>query len=303
MNYINNDKTSPVLAIAFSSYEKFTSYMENNRLDMLLISETSGWDMEKIKCIENIKIVYFTEVRDRSRVKDTTCTRVYKYSKGADILKKLIEILDFSENPFKKQLYTTYAVISPLGRCGKTRAALAICNADEVRGGLYMGLESYGYMEAVTENIVYSMSDILYLAKIKSDSILDYVSKGIIRKEDIAILPSSNVCLDLKEFEAEDMEWLLDRLVEWGRYTTIVCDIDGAALNDISILGLFDKVVVPVLTDKISTEKINNFKNLLRKKELSNLADRLIEVNVPDTEYNSIDMTRYIGRILENESK
>jgi hypothetical protein len=305
MNYVNNDISSPVLAIAFSGVDKLTEYLTSNKVDLLLISEhidiEAGTNQITRELIGDIKILYLTD----EKASHTTCGKeqecICKYTKAGNILNKIVDILTYTDNRFRKNLYRTYAVTSPIGRCGKTRTAMAICQADEVRGGLYIGMEPYGYMASL--KAPYTMSDILYLAKIRSEQILEYIEAGIIKLDDLSFISSPKGCTDLKECDKEDIEWLLDKIADWGVFTTVVWDIDGAALSDINILGIFDKVVVPVLRDDISLQKLENFKNLLREKELTKLAQGLVEIEVPDREYNDTEMVRYIGRMLENENK
>lgn len=60
-----------------------------------------------------------------------------------------------------------------------------------------------------------------------------------------------------------------------GRFTTIVCDIGGAALDELTILEAFDHLLMPVLEDKHSLIKVDRFMKLLERRELGKLAGRI----------------------------
>jgi cellulose biosynthesis protein BcsQ len=298
MNYINNDDAGSILAIAFSGVGKLEDYLKSSKLDLCVVSENIDTDI--FSNIQDVKLLYLTENRYTSPFDEDKSLYVYKYSKGQNLLDKIKDILIYSEHRFKGGLCKAYAVTSPLGRCGKTRTAMAICNADEVRGGLYMGLEAYGGI-AYDEQINYTMSDILYLTKIRSEQILDYIMKSIIRIDNIYAIPSSNSCTDLYEINKEDIDWLLNKVMEWGRYTTIVWDIDGTLISNMEILNAFDKVIMPVLNDDASMLKISGFRKMLDDEEFHGLSDKLLEIYVPDTDYDSAEMIRCIERRLNNE--
>jgi hypothetical protein len=300
MNSINGDRTNSVFAIAFSCVKRLEEYLTVNNLDLLVISRNIELSQKLTELIGDTRLLYLTETRVQSSYMEDEGLVVCKYSKVSVILEKILEILEFSDSRFKRKLCKTYAVISPIGRCGKTRLAMGICYSDEVRGGLYMGMEAYGYIPEEVE-VKYTMSDILYLATIRSEQLEEYLVKSIIKAGDIAVIPSPDFYSDLKEFHRQDMEWLLDRIIATGKFTTVVCDIDGAVLGDVKVLGAFDRVVMPILEDSISLCKIKSFKKILMENELGKLAESLIEVNVPDEAYDTADMIRCVGRVLENE--
>ena len=84
---------------------------------------------------------------------------------------------------------------------------------------------------------------------------------------------------------------------EWGRYTTVAFDIGQAVLKDLTILTVFDEVLVPVLDDEISSAKVKVFEETLRRAELGKLLCRMRKVSVPAAAPGSAQMIRFI----ENE--
>ena len=293
MNYINGDYENPIFAIAFSSKEKLLDYLKENELDVLLISEEALEYEDIEKHTSRLNVVRLTKEHEKRKENNY----IYKYSKAETIQSEIIRAYKAAEADSKSDLFRTVAVISPIGRSGKTELSKAICCLDEVRGGLYVGMEAYG---EYTETDLHNMSDIVYLIKIRSEEITEYLEKYIISENGFAGIASSKTYLDIKELDKADMDWFIKVLIKWGRYTSIVFDVDGAALSDISILALFDDVIVPVLRDKTSENKLRSFRHLLEVNELGKTAGRLKEVEVPNVLYDNTEMLKCAGRLVES---
>ncbi len=295
MNYINGDFENSIFAIAFSSKESLLDYLNENEIDMLLISEGALSDEDIEKNTSRLNIIRLTE----EQVKCKENNYLFKYSGADTIQSKIIRAYKALETNMKSDLFKTFAVISSIGRSGKTRLSKAICSLDEVRGGLYVGMEAYGeYTETEAER--HNMSDIVYLIKIRSEEITEYLEKYIVSGNGFAELASPKTYLDIRELDKSDMDWFINVLIKWGRFTSIVFDMDGAALSDISVLGLFDDIIVPVLRDKSSENKIKSFKQLLEMHELGKVVGRLKEVEVPNVSYDSTEMLICAGKLVED---
>ena len=224
---------------------------------------------------------------------------LFKYSKARDIVRAVMKYMDadvperrrkFGEKRFMQKLFRSYGVISPVGRCGKTKLAISLCMNDEVRGGLYIGLEEFSSFED-REDVV---SNVIYLIKERSDGFTDYVGENTVQLDDYSVLGYMRSYLDAMELDRSDVEWMLEQLRVWGRYTTIVLDIGQAVLKDLSVLSALDVIVVPELPDEQSQEKIRTFERLLESEELGKVAKRMKRVRVPDAAPGSAEMIRFI---------
>lgn len=304
MNHINSDRNNPLFALAFSDAEELGEYVRTRGIDVLVVDEElySG-----IKLRENpMKCVYLTRYRDfactaslRHEVCETEASawrygsapvrvgsvdgepvcRVFKYSRVSDIVASIMRFMNINDPEKSRRLFKSYGVISPIGRCGKTNLAISLCMNDEVRGGLYVGMEEYGAFQE-QEDII---SNVIYLAKERSDRFVDYVENHVVRLEGYSVLGYMRSYTDAMELEADDMAWMLDRFQEWGRYTTVVWDMGQAVLKDLAVLGTFDEIVVPVLGDEQSKDKIKAFEELLERKELGKLVCRMKKLHVPNS--------------------
>lgn len=294
MDYINNDIANPLLVIGFSTKEKLEEYLDEHQLDLLIMPEDASMTPN-----EQCKEILYMQTGKGTLYRAGNC--MYKFSKADDILKQILQKLKVEGVDIKKHLYQTYGVISPIGRSGKTRLSKALCAYDEVRGGLYIGMEEYGSLfdEDMGEQNV--MSNLLFLAKNQSPEFLPYLEEKLRQVDDIYVISSPASYLDLRSMTKADVCWMLEELVKWGRFTTIVCDIGGAALDELTILEAFDHLLMPVLEDKHSLIKVDRFMKLLERRELGKLAGRIRRLKLPDVEYNEPAMIGYLERKLERD--
>ncbi len=296
MNYINADIGNSFLAFAFSTRESLSEYLTGNHLDLVLVAEdwmadAAFWDTYTELCVIGMS---------EHSAENVIC----KYEDADKIVQDILRFFRAGCKSLSSELFCSYAVISPLGRCGKTRLSKCICYLDEVRGGLYIGFEAYGLSAVIGEaQERYTMSELAYLIKTRSDQILDYVERSVIADGKMGVIDSPRSYLDIRNLDAADMCWFLDRLYAWGRYTTIVCDIDGGVLGDNSVLEAFDYVIVPVFDEAYAKEKVKVFRNCLKRQELGKIVIRMKCVEVPNAEYDSAEMIRCAGNLMEENGR
>jgi hypothetical protein len=143
------------------------------------------------------------------------------------------------------------------------------------------------------------MSNLLYLVKNRAEDFILYLEKNIVDIDKTKGIVSSGTYLDYRALTKADVDWMLGQIASWGQYTTIVCDIGGGALSDMTILECFDKVIMPVLDDDISINKLKSFDELLEAGEMGKISSRILRTQIPNEEYDSAVFSRWLGRKLE----
>ena len=157
MDYINADTALGINAVMFSSMQAAGEYLEIEDMDLILTEDIS-------KCSDSQDHLEFCGVRvaelsDNQLVDSRRCVSgeeayIYKYQ-PVSVICKLIkkELLVGTSN--SRRVAECIAVYSPLGRCGKTRLAKTLAGYDEVRGGLYIGMEDFSeHMNSMQSNIL-----------------------------------------------------------------------------------------------------------------------------------------------------
>ena len=263
------------------------NYLKEHTLDALLYEESMMPVIVGLPEGKNICTIKLAEQAPDKMEKEA----IYRYLSVEEILKRVLRIIKAEEAEGKWELFATYAVISPIGRSGKTRLAKSIC-----------GMEAYGERKQETSETVTDktcgMSELAYLIRIQSGQIFEYLDKSVVVEGGISMIASPEVYLDIRELNRSDVSWFIKKLIAYGRYTTIVFDIDGSVLGDITILGEFDHVFVPVLDGGYAEEKVAAFQRLLEKQELQKVVMRMQQVVVPDHAYDSAEMMQLAGRLV-----
>ena len=73
--------------------------------------------------------------------------------------------------------------------------------------------------------------------------------------------------------------------------------------GDSSVLEAFDYVIVPVLDEAYAKEKVEVFRNCLKRQELGKIVSRMKCVEVPNAEYDSAEMIRCAGNLMEGNGR
>ena len=252
MNHINSDRDNPLFALAFSSEGELYGYLETKTLDVLLMDENIPLDESKVPVA--CRMIFMT--RDRvDGSEEISHNRIFKYSRVRNISSEILRYMNIDDTDRRRKLFRSYAVISPIGRCGKTNLAVSLCMNDEVRGGLYVGMEEYSAFHD-HEDV---LANVIYLVKQRSPDLTGYMEQNIVELEEYSVLGYLGSYIDALELDSEDMVWLIDEFRRWGRYTTVVFDMGQAVLKDLAILGAFDEIMVPELKDELSQDKLGMF--------------------------------------------
>ena len=281
MDYINSHKIGGVSLVAFSSYQAIEEYLDKNYLDGILIS----WGVEYIKRLQEAYAGLV--VIPLSCGDNPDSGAIGKFQSGEAIAYSILERLDVSLKPTPVTGKNFYAVYSPLGRCGKT--ALAKGLGISRRNSLYISLEEFGRRDSLGEEILYHIvfenkSIMELLDKIKPNQYGLREIKGILSYQDIRQLSKGN------------LEWLKVQLLIGGDYDMVIFDIGSAVLSELNALEVMDRIYVPILEDEISSEKLQAFKELLRREEYGGIAKRIMYVNVPECHYSSEAMQEFISK-------
>lgn len=281
MDSLNHRGRDEIRAYAFTDTEALGKYLEKNDLDIVLFEE----DISPKE--QNIRSVILSENPEFKEVSVTEHNVIFKYQSISVILGELEKLMKPAEISVRKRC-RFIGVYSPLGRSGKTRLATALAAMDEVRGGLYIGLENYSGAGEVP------CTDVFYLVKQRSREISQVLESAIIRKDDLCFLYASGTYMDSRDVQAADIEWLNQELTGSGRFSTVCYDIGSAAVEDMEILKTFDLLYIPVLQDGTSQIKMGLFRKMARGMGLGEEIARAVEIEVPDADYNSSEMVRAI---------
>lgn len=297
MEYVNSDTSLGFQIVIFTDIDHILLYLESRTLDLIITDDIS-------KCERKGNELYLTDIR----VMEMSDTRIdyqnngyllannyiYRYQMASEICKQIKKNL-VPEDVIIRNVSEFICVYSPLGRCGKTRLAKTIAGIDEVRGGLYVGMENY------SDNLASLTTNMLYPLKMNRSDLEDEIMRQIYQEKGIYMSYLSGTYIDAFDVGVPEIEKLKSLLLKSGSFTTICFDIGTAVLSDFSILEVFDKIYMPVLRDELSINKLEVFMKLLSDMGFKSVIGKIRKVDVPDCEAFSEEMIRTVWKIKSGD--
>lgn len=276
MEYINMHTNIPLRCTAFSSERALTEYSEKDKFDVILLDE----GMAQMS-VEHIPVIRLTE----DRPGDMNSGFIYKYQSVEELVRCIVEHLRTVKG-ISVDTQRIYAVYSPVGRCGKTRLAQGICSC--YADSLYIGMEEWQHHNtAGTAGDAFAADRFIYNLLGRNPSVVDCIESYPKEPFGFRHIVCSADFMDNRQLEAGHIEWLCGLLRQQSAYKRIVFDINTASLSGMDVLGIFDKVLVPVLDDAASEKKLDMFRSLVGSGLYGLTSDSFLEINVPDAEYDS----------------
>ena len=262
-------------AMVFSSPEVMTVCLAVQETELLVLD---GWKKDALGSEfseTGISVCMLTE--------QPSDQGIYKYQSARDICKALLGVLQ-KERSVSSQPSGCLAVFSPLGRCGKTALARALLQADTDQEGLYIGMEAY------PDRLVHS--EVLYLVKQRSPDLYEAVLREQTSEEGYRSLYVSGIFSELQDVQRGDLEWFRDQLLQPGRCRTLIFDLNGASLSDLSMLNVFDTIYMPVLPDPVSQAKIRTMRSVFRERKQGDVLRRMCPVEITEDVLRNNDPDR-----------
>ena len=298
MEFVNSDVSIGFQIVIFSEIRNVRNYLESRSLDLIITDDTSECERKGSEIyLSGVKVMEMSDIDslDKGERKNTIeRSYIYRYQPVSEICKQIKRSLS-SANEIARNISEFICVYSPLGRCGKTRLAMTLAGIDEVRGGLYVGMENFSdKLEALSSNMIYPL-------KMNRPDLEEVINQNIYLERGVYMSQLSGTYLDAIDVDRSEIEKLKYLLLKTGRFTTICFDIGSAALGDVSILEVFDRIYMPVLRDNVSVRKIEVFMKLLSDTGHQRVLDKLRIVDVPDSEEFSTEMIRTVYRLTDGD--
>lgn len=276
MEYLNSRTKNLFKATAFSGEVALREYLCTKDLDLLIIDE--GFKDADF----GVPVMYVSE--NRRLCNDDI--NIYKYQSVQNIADKLK--LYLGKGDVEQGGCGIYGVYSPLGRCGKTTLAKAICRHSG--NSLYINMEEYpGDVDMSGNSNVF----LYYLANNNPEAI-KLIENIQADEAGIKCLLGVNSYMDIRQISYDNMRWLVDMIKVNMDFAKAVFDIGQAVLMEMSILSVFDKVIVPVLEDDISAKKLQLFEK--NASAIDGLIGKITYVKITKEEYDTMNLSGVIER-------
>lgn len=272
---------------SFSKIESLVSFLNDpkNKTDILLLSEDMRCT-ETDRCNASVKIILSDEDIDEIDGYES----VKKYQKTSNLMNSVMLIYGTNSGHAdalsKGERSTRYVgVYSPVGGSGKTTLALILSHtlAQQGKKVFYQNLENIDS----TRNILpmeaqMSLSDLLVDIRTKENGTgLKLISKMCTpQKIGFSYINPPDSSLELNEVSIDEKITLLKELGKISQFDVVMLDFESELNSDkLCLLQMCDKVIVPILPDVISINKMMQlFREIKLREELSSFKGKAIYV-------------------------
>lgn len=246
------------------------------------------------------RIIYLTQTRDNMEKGD----RIYKYQSVDQILSDLLNIYMGEEDQelLKQSKYRECKIIgiySPVHRVGKTSFAIALGKAlAKEERVLYLNLEEYsGWEDRLCRQSSQTLADLLYYVRQENSKIRTKISMVAGKMEQLEYIAPMKVSEDLKAVTYEEWQTLFKQLLQLRVYKTIIIDFGECVQGLWKLLGMCQKIYMPIIRQQESLAKVNQFEknaDILGYKEV---LDKIVQLEIAE------NLENYVRDLLKKEER
>ncbi len=305
IRYFENDHDSPLKIIGFSEKELFLEFLNQNDIDILLISEENLQDIHME--FDRKRIILLIEEPDIESIDGIKV--LYKFQRIENIIRYIINV--YAENMPEKNVIKIkgearakiIGIYSPVKRCGKTALSMELAEHLTKHGKvLMMNMEEYSALRTDTEEeMVYDLSDLLYFYMQNSWSFELKLKVVMQCLRGFDYIPPVKNGDELRGITTEQWRGLITEIARVSDYQMIILDISDIVSNILQLLHMCDYVIMPYMSDEISSGKMTEFEkelSILDEKELLQVY-RLSMDGVINQTYDNACLKANVGRLIE----
>ncbi|MCR5704783.1 MAG: hypothetical protein K6G85_09175 [Eubacterium sp.] len=303
MNYISEKEGMPFKTVVFTEKEALYNYLEEQHIDLLLIS---GEAMdEKFETYDIGKIILLSPGDIFSEY--IGYSSIYKYQSSENIIR---EVLDYYVDVYQESgsipmnigKAKVLGVYSPVGRIGKTTFALTmgqILASDE--RVLYLNLEEFAAFEMLLgKDYSADLSDLLYYYRQYPESLHIKIQIVAQRYNNLSYIPPVVFSEDLRQMKAQEWISFIETINSCGLYDRIILDISSMLENPLEILKYCDEIYMPVPKTGMSLMKVQAFETFLERNHQNELMDKIIKIPMAEV-FTGEEGSRYLEEQLWGE--
>ena len=262
---------------SFHKKEALVKFTEDKKKEIQVFLGSVYLSEKEQKQLNVKQAIYFSE---GNQIGDEKTPAIYKYQSVEGIMKDFLEICQFTKDMGRvavKGSVRFLGVYSPIGRCGKTSLALVMGQVlAQKQRVIYVNLEEWpGFERIIGGYEGLDISDLIYYIKEGKKELGMYLNGMIITLNQLKILPPVKKAPDIQEAEAKEIEALLKEIVSSGEYDIVLVDFGNQIKSTFQIMEQFEKIFMPVLKDRVSVAKQDQFFEFLKTSEYAELEEKI----------------------------
>ena len=282
--YLRQNTKLPFQIYPISDPESFAQFSKKKESDLLLISEKN---VKKLPLSSKSgRVLYLSDESLLSEKKKEN--HIYKYQSEILLQYGEIELLEDG----RQQKADIFMVYSPLGRSGKTSLSFEIAKLlGKNRKTLYLSLsESAGAKKHLPIERE-CLTEVLYHFKEKNLNPMILRALSYERESYSTILPVRSP-EDINSLSSRGLSLLLDKIAEDAGVSALIIDTDSSMSRYLDCFHQAKKIFMPVLSDKVSKDKLAFFEDYLKKNISPETQEKFVQCSLPleeETTSNEIE--------------
>lgn len=231
MGYLNTYYSQSLELFAFSNFETLEAYLSTKKLDVLLADPELLPDSFEVP--KFMVLSYLADSPDIDTIRDVRA--VCKYQKAELIYREVLglyaEMDQQSVYKIAEDSCPIYLFLGASGGVGTTTMAVACAQSLAAAGKkiLYLNAEENGVVAPILSGEgSMTLSDVLYIVKSNSANLALKMESMIRRdKSGVSFFEPFAVTLDAHEITKADLTELLNTMVQFGEFDSVVIDTDS----------------------------------------------------------------------------
>lgn len=284
VEYVNQKRNIPFEVQAFTSIETLKAFAGEEDIEILLISDQAMEDA--VLNLSIGKIIILSQGRKDPKLEEYPF--VYKYQSSDNVIREVMSCYETERAPTlyvhtAKKKAKLIGIYSPVGRAAKTSFALTMGQIlARQEAVLYLNLEEYsGFEQLLGCTYERTLSDLIYHIRQGNSNLLIKINSMIQSMNNLDYLPPALSPIDIQNTTYEEWMVLIQELVQYSSYETIVLDFGDGVADLYTLLDTCDKVYMPIRKDVISTAKIQHFEHLLQMWGRDLVLSKIQKVKLP----------------------
>lgn len=285
MEHMNQRKNLPFEVQAFTSVDQLEVFLQENSVEILLISERALEN--RIKQWDIGQVIVLAEGYGKKQ-KEGYPT-VSKYQSSDSVIREVMAVYAAeARQPAQavaavKKNAKVIGVYSPVGRCLKTSFSLTLAQIlSRERASLYMNLESYsGFEQMFHVSYDRTLSDLIYYMRKDSGNLLHRLNGTIQTMNNLDYIPPAPFPQDIASIELEEWLQLLDVIRHQSAYESVIIDMGDGVEDICPLLEQCDHIFMPMKNDFVSLAKIEQFEKLMEVWNGQKVLERIHKIKLP----------------------
>lgn len=267
----------------FTQIEKLKTFLEQNKISILLIAESA---MRKLKVNVDIPNVFVLQESEEIMETDYQC--INKFQSPEEVVKEMAEQItelgNWQDNRTlamcKSKLIGIY---SPVKRCLQTSFALTMGQLlSKEHKALYMNFECYsGFSRLLHREFSADMMDMVYYFRCAREKFavrLPYIVQNI---NGLDFIPPGQSNIDMQAITGENWLELLEAVEEICDYEYLILDLTDGMNGLFELLSNCHKIYTITKDDGFAMAKMKQYEEILQLNEMDDILGKTVKCRFP----------------------